>query len=225
MAERNIKGVIFDMDGVLLDSEPFINRAIISVFSKLGADVSEKSIIKFLGTGEDNCIAGLCKEYNCKFSDTLKPEIYNTYVKIADGVLRPFDGVLDALDYLKMNDVPFAVASSADNIKVKANLKALGSYASFFTAVITGSMIKNKKPAPDCFLTAAKAISVEPSNCVIVEDALSGILAGRNAGMTTIALATSNKKSVMKTADPDYLIDNPKGLVPLFKKIFEEGAN
>ena len=94
-----------------------------------------------------------------------------------------------------------AVASSADAIKITANLRKIGLPMEFWDAVVTGEEVQNKKPAPDIFLAAGKKLAVNPAECVVVEDAVNGILAAKAAGMRCIAVAQTFSVEQLRAAD------------------------
>jgi HAD superfamily hydrolase (TIGR01509 family) len=94
-----------------------------------------------------------------------------------------------------------AVASSADPVKVNINLKEIGLEREEFQAVVTGLDIKHKKPAPDIFLKAARLLYADPSNCLVVEDAVSGVAAGKAAGAKVLALTTAFSPGELSGAD------------------------
>ena len=94
-----------------------------------------------------------------------------------------------------------AVASSADPVKVNINLEEIGLDSKLFQAVVTGLDIEHKKPAPDIFLKAAKLMGVDPKRCLVVEDAISGVAAGKAAGARVLALTTSFSSRELAGAD------------------------
>jgi beta-phosphoglucomutase-like phosphatase (HAD superfamily) len=94
-----------------------------------------------------------------------------------------------------------AVASSADEIKVHANLQKIGLPMKFWNAVVKGEDVKNKKPAPDIFLSAAGKLGVKPEECVVVEDAVNGVQAAQAAGMRCIAVAQTFSEGRLREAD------------------------
>ena len=94
-----------------------------------------------------------------------------------------------------------AVASSADLVKVNINLEEIGLERALFMAVVTGLDIEHKKPAPDIFLKAAKLVGTEPGHCLVVEDAISGVTAGKAAGARVLALTTSFTSEELSDAD------------------------
>jgi HAD superfamily hydrolase (TIGR01509 family) len=98
-----------------------------------------------------------------------------------------------------------AVASSADRVKINANLRVAGIAQSDFKAVISGEDVINKKPSPEIYEKAAGAIGVHPGNCIVIEDALNGIQAAKAAGMRCVAVTTSFTKEMLEKEKPDYI--------------------
>lgn len=218
MQIKNNIAIIFDMDGVLVDSEPVINLSVTEVLKSLGIPAEEKDFLPLLGRGEDNLIAGVMRQHSSMpYTPAIKQKVYETYVSYIHKV-KPFDGVRELIAALHNGGVPFAVASSADIVKVKANLGAMKVPQSLFGAIITGDQIKEKKPAPDCFLAAARALGMPPGDCVVVEDAVNGVRAAKNAGMRCIALLTSYGREDIEAERPDYICEKPGGLLSLLQK-------
>ena len=186
-----MKAVIFDMDGVLVDSEPVIIEASLRVLKKYGVEAKESDFKEFTGMGDDIFIGGVARKYGLEYDPSMKLQAYEIYLQIIDTHIKRFPGALPLIKYLKEKGITLAVASASDLIKVKANIKALGASENDFNAVITGSDVQRKKPFPDIYLKAANAIGIDPSECIVVEDAVSGTIAGISAGMKVAAVTTS----------------------------------
>jgi HAD superfamily hydrolase (TIGR01509 family) len=103
--------------------------------------------------------------------------------------LQAFPGAQDFVLACREAGLLVAVASSADAVKIAANLQKIDLSLEFWDAVVPGEEVQNKKPAPDIFLSAAKKLAVDPAECVVVEDAVNGVLAAKAAGMRCIAVA------------------------------------
>ena len=186
----SIRAVIFDMDGILTDSEPLINAAAISMFEEKGLVVQPEDFLPFVGAGEERYIGGVAEKYRFPLDlATAKQRTYEIYIDLVPAHLQAFPGAQDLVHACRKAGYLVAVASSADAIKVAANLKKIELPMEFWDAVATGEDAKNKKPAPDIFLSAAKKLSVNPEECVVVEDAVNGLQAAQAAGMRTIAVA------------------------------------
>ncbi len=195
--------VLFDMDGVLTDSEPVINAAAIAGLREFGVRARPEDFLPFVGTGEDSYIGGVARLHGRDYDPIMKKRVYEIYLEILPGRLRPFPGVLDLLRQLRRRCIPFALASSADRIKVQANLKAIGLSAYWFSAVISGDDVAQKKPSPDIYLEAARQTGAAPEHCCVVEDAISGIQAAKAAGMRCVAVAQSFEADALAAAGPD----------------------
>ena len=109
-----------------------------------------------------------------------------------------------------------AVCSAADLRKVRYNLQAIGVDESLFTALVTGSDVKRKKPFPDIYLMGAEKVGMDPEDCLVVEDAISGIHAAHAAGMDAVGVPTTfSKEELTEKAAPEYLLNEIKELTQL----------
>ena len=197
-----IRAVIFDMDGVLVDSEPLINAAAIAMFKEKGLDVQPDDFLPFVGAGEDRYIGGVAEHYDFPLDvSEAKRRTYEIYLDLVPSQLEAFPGVLELVHACREAKLHVVVASSADMIKVRANLEKIQLPVGYWDAVITGEDVVKKKPAPDIFLTAAKGLGVRAQECVVVEDAVNGIQAAKAAGMRCVAVATTFPGDRLNDAD------------------------
>jgi HAD superfamily hydrolase (TIGR01509 family) len=197
-----IRAVIFDMDGVLVDSEALINAAAIAMFKERGLVVQPDDFLPFVGAGEDRYIGGVAEYYGFPLDGpAAKKRTYEIYLELAPSQLKVFSGVLDLLHACRQAGLLLAVASSADEIKVYANLQKIGLPFDFWDTIVKGEDALRKKPAPDGFLFAAEKLGVMPSECVVVEDAVNGVQAAKAAGMRCVAVATSFPPDRLYEAD------------------------
>ena len=202
MKQTNIKAVLFDMDGGLLDSEEYICRAGIMMFKEKGYDVSPDDFLEFTGMGENRYLGGVAVKHGIPFElEKDKARTYEIYGEIVAGRLRPFDGVVDFIEKCRSRGLKLAVASSADPPKVNINLEEIGIPASTFGTVVSGLDIEHKKPSPDIFLKAAVNLGVDATDCLVIEDAVSGVAAGKAAGARVLALTTSFSAEELSGAD------------------------
>ncbi|MEJ5260803.1 MAG: HAD-IA family hydrolase [Anaerohalosphaeraceae bacterium] len=195
-------GVIFDMDGVLVDSEEFLARAACQMFAEYGLKVRPEDFVPFIGTGETRYLGGVAEKYGLAIDlAQAKERTYDIYLQIIRGALKPLPGVHSFLKRCRTLGKKIAVASSADRRKVEGNLREIGLGFDSFDAVVTGEDAARKKPAPDLFLTAASRLNLPPQSCLVIEDAVSGVQAAKAAGMRCLALTTSFPKEALTDAD------------------------
>lgn len=200
--DSKIQAVIFDMDGVLVDSEPLINAAAIAMFREKGLHVQPADFLPFVGAGEDRYIGGVAEKYRLPLDlAAAKQRTYEIYLELVPSHLEAFPEAYDFVLACRKAGLKVAVASSADRIKVAANLKKLGLPQEFWDTVVTGEQAKEKKPSPEAFLLTARKLNVEPAECVIVEDAVNGIQAAKAAGMRCIAIASTFPAERLQEAD------------------------
>jgi HAD superfamily hydrolase (TIGR01509 family) len=197
-----IKGVLFDMDGVLADSEQFICKAAIMMFEELGVTVEPDDFKPFVGTGENSYIGGVAGKYGVAVDiGKVKARTYEIYQKIIKGNLKPLPGAAEMVSKCRNLGLKLALATSADRIKMEANLNEIGIPASSFDATITGLDVINKKPYPDIYIKAAEKLGLNTAECLVVEDAISGITAARRAGCRCLAVSTSFAPEMLTEAD------------------------
>ncbi len=197
-----LRGVILDMDGVLVDSEPFIKEAATRMFAERGVMVSPSDFDPFVGTGETRFVIGVGEKYGVPVDvERDKARTYAIYLELIRGRLRPLPGVYEFIAECRRRHLKLAVASSADQIKVQGNLHELHLEASAFDALVNGSEVERKKPAPDLFLTAAARLGLAPAECLVVEDAVAGVAAAKAAGARCLALTTSFPADRLTAAD------------------------
>jgi beta-phosphoglucomutase len=202
---QRLQGVIFDMDGVLVLSEPIIAEAAIRMFAEKGYELHPEDFRPFIGTGEDRFIGGPAEARGIVLDpEKDKARTYALYLELIKGRLEPLPGVRDFIDLCRERRLKIAVASSADSIKVEGNLEEIGIPPSTFDAVVTGSDVVHKKPSPEIFQEAARRLGLDPSSCLVVEDAIAGVAAAKHAGARCLALSTSFTRD--KLADADWVV-------------------
>ena len=188
-----IRGIIFDMDGVLCDSEALIAEAACLMFAERhGVVVQPSDFIPFIGTGEDRFLGGVAEKYGVLLSLPADKDLtYARYLDLIPGRLKALPGALAFVRRVRAAGLKLAVATSADRIKMTGNLAEIGLPETMFDACVTGSEIARKKPFPDLFLQAASRLGLPPANCLVVEDAVSGVQAAIAAGSLCLGLTSS----------------------------------
>lgn len=205
-----IRGIVFDMDGVLCDSEPFLFRASRQMFEETyGLAVEEADFAPFVGTGEDRYLCGVAESHAVKLKmpeDKLRT--YAIYLELIKEGLAPLEGVLDFVARCQSAALLIAVATSADRVKMEGNLQQIGLPPDRFDYCVTGSDVTHKKPHPEIFLAAARHLGIQPVECLVVEDAPNGIAAARAAGSAALGLTTSFSAEQLVTAGAAWTAPN-----------------
>lgn len=182
-----MKAVIFDMDGVLIDSQPYHFKADIDTMAEYGVIKDQKFYEAFAGTLTDNRMRTLRDMFGL---DVPAEELIEKREKMildimANEDIKPVSGIPELLRSIKALGLKTAVASSSGIELIKLVLDRLG-IAVYFDSITSGNDVKRGKPSPDIFLLAAERIGAEPSECLVVEDSENGVRAAKAAGMTAL---------------------------------------
>jgi len=149
----------------------------------------------------------------------MKARTYEIYVEKAHENVIVYPWSLSVLKKLSSKGYALAIASAADDIKVNKNIECIGVDSSVFNAIITGQDVEKKKPDPDIFLKAAEKAGFDPSECVVIEDAISGVKASKAANMTAVAVTTSFSCEELMSAGADYVTSDLSNLENLLSHI------
>ncbi|MFW6154224.1 MAG: HAD family hydrolase [Planctomycetota bacterium] len=200
-------GVIFDMDGVLCDSEALMAEAGCRMFAETyGVTVRPEDFAPFAGTGENRYLGGVAAQYGITWQlERDKARAYAIYLEIIVGRLDPLPGVVEFAAHCRRNGMKLAVATSADLVKMEGNLREIGLPATTFDVCLTGSDVEHKKPHPEIFLTAAERLDLEAARCLVVEDAPNGVRAAKAAGAPCLGLTTSFPADTLREAGADWI--------------------
>ena len=207
------------MDGVLLDSELAIRTACVEMFKNRGLTVTPEDFLPFTGMGENRFIGGVAEKYGIPFEMRMKDEAYKIYGEIAKDYIIIFDGIKELIENLSKNGCKLAIASAADSAKVNINLDCMGLNRDIFDAIITGSDVTKHKPDPQVFLMACEGIGGTPARSVVVEDALSGCQAAKNAKMICIGVTSTFSESELKAAGADFVVANTPDILEILEKL------
>jgi HAD superfamily hydrolase (TIGR01509 family) len=202
MTGRRFDAVLFDLDGVLCDSEPFIAAAAAEALRRrYGIPVSLADFEPFVGAGDDRFIAGVAELHGVTADIAVdKALTYEVYLELIVGALQPVRGGAALLAALRGAGVRTALATGSSRPKLDGNLAAIGIPESAFDAVISAEQVHRKKPDPETFLLAAAALGVEPARCLVVEDAVNGVRAGVAAGATVLGITSSQPAEALLAA-------------------------
>ena len=214
------RAVIFDCDGVLVDSEALGLRSLQQALNEVGVERSPGSLARFSGRSHGETLAELEAESGVALlASAVAKRMDECYVRLigADG-LRPCPGIPQLLSWLSACQIPFTLASSGPRRKVLFSLQSAG-LASAFPHFLCGDDVARAKPAPDLYLAAAALVGADPTECLAIEDAPNGVRSARAAGMQVIGVTTSFGASSLAEANlivdslsllPHYFADSPR---------------
>jgi beta-phosphoglucomutase family hydrolase len=209
LQQYQILGVIFDLDGTLLDNNSYHRIAWEKYLENIGKKISPEEFNKHMNGRTNNDAVkyifgeGTSDEEVTKC--TLEKE--KVYREIYQPFIKPVEGLPDFLEILKTKNIPMAIATSGiqpnidfmfDNVPIRK----------YFKVVVNSSHIKNGKPDPEIYLKAASLLGILPKNCLVFEDAAVGVQSAKAAGMKVVALTTT--QSVEQLAGADMIIENYK---------------
>lgn len=222
--------VIFDCDGVLVDSEPIAIDVLVETVAALGVTIStEVAYRDFLGRTLKTISASLATGHGVTMDSAALEDMRHRLYTRYESALQPMPGIASVLDTL---DIPTCVASSSVYERIEISLKLTGLYNRFFPNVYSATMVRRGKPAPDLFLFAAEQMGVAPADCVVIEDSPAGVMAAQAADMAVIAftggshIGPAGLNEQLAALRPDALIDDlhnlPNSLRSLPRKRLRE---
>lgn len=185
-------GVLFDLDGVLIDSEGLYTE-----FWEEIEKIYPTGVKDFAYVIKGNALFKILDTYFT--GEDVKADIIKRVHRFEHNIVYPiFDGVIEFLEDLKSNDIPAAIVTSSDNVKMESLFSIYPEFRKYFNAVITGSDVSHSKPHPEGYLKAAEALGCAPEDCYVFEDSIQGLEAGMASGAAVIGLTTSNPANVLK---------------------------
>ncbi|MBR5585616.1 MAG: HAD family phosphatase [Alistipes sp.] len=208
-----LKGVLFDMDGVLVNNLEVHRAAFAEFFRRYGVERSFEELSRVFGKGNDDIMGELMprdvvERVGIRELGHEKEAIYR---EIYTPTITPQPGLLTFLDECEAEGLKCAVGSSGyranvDFVLDKCNIERYFDYA------VAGDEVTRCKPDPEIYLTAAAKLGLRADECVVFEDAEAGIEAAKRAGMRVVALATTFNRDFLETTDADYIIDDFRGI-------------
>jgi len=197
------KAVIFDLDGVISDTQRLHFEVDVEILKRKGIDFPLKGIKKYAGVSDREFFRELVfkkKKFSEKEMEKIIEMKYETLFKKMEGNLKPIKGVIELIKRLKRNSFKLAVASSSPEKAVNFVLSSF-KIKKYFDVILSREDVVRAKPDPEIYLKAAKLLKLKPEDCLVIEDSPSGIKAAKLAGMKCIAIATTLKKEQLKRAD------------------------
>lgn len=206
-----LRGIVFDMDGVIIDSHPLHRRAWKTFLETVGREVSDAEL-DFILDGRKR------DEILCYFLGPLTPTQIADYGAHKDEMLRqlgedirPFPGVIEFLDVLSREGMRIGLATSAGSQRAHGTLRELG-LARYFDAIVTGDEVTSGKPDPAIYRAVAERLNETPENLLAIEDAVSGVMSARSAGMRCVGIACADRADTLREAGADPVISDFQAL-------------
>ena len=218
----NKPAIIFDMDGVIIDNHRYHLQSWLSFFEQHNIRMSE---------------AEYKEQVNGRVMHTILPQLLGrslspeeirafgeqkeaAYRKAYRDNIKPTPGLVTFLEELRQRDISRAIATSAPPANVDFTLEHTGLRA-YFPVIVDDTMVTQGKPDPEVYLLSAEQLKVPPARCIVFEDAILGIQAGKNAGMRVVGVATTHTSEELRDTEADYVVNNFEGLTvdKLLKKL------
>ncbi|HEY2497930.1 MAG TPA: HAD family phosphatase [Candidatus Angelobacter sp.] len=204
---QTLAGVIFDFDGVIADSHPAHLRAWKDLFRSLGKDVSDVELFFVLeGAKREEILQRFLGELTLEQLRVYGNEKQQLFQSLASEI-KLIDGFADFLAEVDAAGLPMAVATSGNRERVESMLECFDLHSRFCN-IVTGEDVKRGKPDPALFQLAARGLQVEPERILVCEDAVSGVLAAKTAGMKCLAIAANGRRAKLKEAGADLVVED-----------------
>ena len=197
--------MIFDVDGVVADTEVLNARASVMMFAELyGTEVAPEDFREFLGTGDERYVEGVAEKYGVaiEVAAAVARRKENFFKLLREEPLPAMAGVMELVrGGREAEDCKVAIATSGNKDKQFPVIEGTGLRLEWFDAVITGDDVSRKKPDPQIYLVTAERLGIAPGRCVVFEDAPAGVAAAKAAGMVCVAVTSSVAAEKLGAAD------------------------
>ncbi|MDO8999169.1 MAG: hexitol phosphatase HxpB [Bacteroidota bacterium] len=217
-----IKAVIFDMDGVIIDSEPLWRRAMVKGFNHYGLPISEDDCRSTMGMRINEVVDFWVKEHSItKFtSPQIEATIMANLFELIELEGKPINGVLELFAFCKEHKLKIGLATSSSEKLMAAVLNKLD-LNTVFDSAVSAQHLKYAKPNPEVFLLCANNLGINPNNCLVIEDSINGAIAAKAAQMKLIVVPDEGTKHQEKFAIADYTLNNMTEVLTLFKSLLK----
>ena len=213
--------VIFDCDGVLVDSEPVANRVFCSMLNELGLNVTLEYMYEhFVGLSMPQCMERVAGMLGAPPPADFVARLQMSTEAALRGV-EPIAGVPEVLDAIR---IPFCVASSGGHAKIRLTLGESGLLERFTGRIYSVADVAKPKPAPDIFLHAARAMRADPAGCAVIEDTPTGVRAGVAAGMHVFGFCAHTPAQRLTQAGAHAVFDDMRVLPQLLLEVTRQGS-
>ncbi len=217
----SLKAVIFDMDGVLINSEPLWRRAMIKGFTGLGLNFTEEDCRKTMGNRFPEVVAYWLDFYKLKHINAADVEatVMNELYALIEAEGKFIDGIPAILDFCRAKKLKTGLATSSSNQLMNQVLKKLNLHGSL-DAVVSAELMKYGKPHPEVFLHCAEQLNIAPGHCIVIEDSLNGVIAAKAAQMKVIAVPDEEHRAIAKFALADYNLNTMHEALDVLKTLW-----
>ncbi|MBT8400741.1 MAG: HAD family phosphatase [Rhodothermia bacterium] len=205
---KHLRAVIFDMDGVLIDSEPLHERAQKVVFADNALNVPDGILATFKGQREEDVFEFIVREYGRDGMDPadLVRQKHAAYRSLMPE-LRPIDGSVDFVRSLQESGFRLALTTSAARHDQEFALDMLG-LGDPFEVIVTAEDVTRPKPHPEPYSITVQRMSLEPNACLVIEDSLNGVRSALDAGCEVVGLLTSFERAALAAEGAHYVVDS-----------------
>jgi HAD superfamily hydrolase (TIGR01509 family) len=187
-----IRAVLFDMDGVLVDSEPLHIEAGRKTLDSLGVSISDVEFRSYMGRTSKIMLTDVIRKYRLNITvQSIYPMHQQNLMRLYNEKVEPIPGISELIADCRKREYKMAVASSSDRVLIQTVLDKFH-WTGYFEAVVSGEETERAKPFPDIFLEAARRLNADPSSCAVIEDSTAGVLAAKAAGMVCIGFNSPN---------------------------------
>ncbi len=217
-----VKAVIFDMDGVIIDSEPLWRKAMVKGFNDIGMPFTEADCRKTTGMRFRQVVELWLDHHKIEeiTAEALDNSVLDILIDLINTEGQVMPGVLDVYAYAKNAGLKIGLATSSPNRLLNAVLNRLNLQNSF-DAIISAEFMAHGKPHPEVFLTCAAALQVKPSECIVIEDSVNGVIAAKAAQMKVIAVPDAEHKNLKQFGAADHQFERMDEVLILFKELIK----
>lgn len=216
-----LKAMIFDMDGVLINSEQLWRRAMIKGFGEFGMPLTEEDCRKTMGMRFGEVIQLWLQHFKIKHLQVT--DIENRVMELLLNLIEKegayIDGIPQIIDFCKQKAVPMGLATSSSSLLMNAVLKKLDLEGTL-QATVSAEYMSHGKPHPEVFLACAEKLQVKPAQCLVIEDSVNGIIAAKAAQMQVIAVPDDEHMGLKQFALADHKFNTMTDVLPLLKNLF-----
>lgn len=215
-----IKAVIFDMDGVLIDSEPFWKQAEVEIYPSVGLHLTHTDCMQTMGMRIDKAVEFWYQRQPWSMPptiDDIRQQIVDRVTELIGEQGQPMTGVGEALAWIRQRQLPIAIASSSDLSMIEAVVAKLA-IQDYFHLLYSAEFEPYGKPHPGVYLTAAAKLGVAPTDCLVIEDSMRGILAAKAAEMRCVAVPDPSLHGDPRLSIADWVLPSLDHLPTIFKE-------